>query len=141
MPGLPAQSAAVNLHWPPESDGIQPMPVWPPPTLPDQATPRMRPRSSNVIMVVLTRRRGGGGRPGRRWRPSDDPVPKSSDHVVLRYLTSHPSPPPNPRTPAHVLIPSILMVGYFCVSLMSSTADSPGRSRSASPSTHVCRAV
>ena len=45
--GFLSLSATVNLHWPPDSDGSHPMPVWQSLTLSDWAPRHLRTHSSN----------------------------------------------------------------------------------------------
>ena len=53
VPRLPALSAAVNLHWPLVSNGLQPMPDCPPPTLTDRAPRYLISLSPTFPVVVL----------------------------------------------------------------------------------------
>ena len=50
-----------NLHWMPASEGLQPMPGWPPLTLPNRAPRRLRSSSPTVLPIVLGSPRGGRG--------------------------------------------------------------------------------
>ena len=49
---FPSPSATVNLHVPPASNRIQPMPCWPPPTLPKRAPRRLGNRSSDCAAGI-----------------------------------------------------------------------------------------
>ena len=72
---VPGSSMSVNLHWPPVSKGIQPMPGWLPPTLSTWAPQRLGSHSLTVPLVALESHGGGEG-PGRRRRPPMIPSPK-----------------------------------------------------------------
>ena len=51
--GCPPPLETVNLHWPPASDGLQPMPSQPPPTLTNWDPRRLRTIDGNYQVITL----------------------------------------------------------------------------------------
>ena len=56
--GVTTQSIAVNLHQLPVSNRLQPMPRWPPPTLPARMPQRLDSCSPTVPLLLLKSHRG-----------------------------------------------------------------------------------
>ena len=104
---MPSPSAAVNLHWLPVFNGLQPMPGLPHPNLPNKDLRILRSRSLTVPLVVLCSREGGGGT-CRRRRPPMMPAPKVVIYSFFGIRSSYYPPPPLPRSLYNCIYPNNL---------------------------------
>ena len=139
--GFAPPSATVNLHWPPASDGLQPMPGWPPWLFPTGHPGAWGLAPSNCAPGI-TWKLGGGGGPGRRRRTPDDLGTESYQCIGSSFFNRLSLPPSSvPRTTARIPTPSVRTGGYFCVDPMPQPPDWLERSQPAPLYLHVRRAM